>query len=493
MWWLTSAALAAEIPVAVGEDVQAALNSALPGDELVLAAGTHTGPLVSAAAGEEGTPIVIRGEEGAEVVLSAEGTVLTLSHAWLRVEGLILDGNYGAGDTLIIDSAAQHAEVFLTEVRHSGRDCVDIGDTLDVWIASSTIHHCLWYEDGRAEANGITAGAVAGLTLSGVTIHSFSGDGLLIDPDRADPGWSDVLIEDSDIYLEPLEAEAAGYPAGEIPGEDGLETRTPDTGARSALTLRDSRLWGFANPGVDSPAALHIKENVQVTIEQALISESTLGLRLRGPDETHATSPELRLVNSALWGLGTGLLVEGSPAAVELLHLTFGPDNLADLYATEGYTFSATNSLFLSGALPDGISAESGNVAADISAVVDAAGGDFHLIEGSPAIDAGVELADVTEDFEGTARPQGAAWDAGADELGSAGDTGGGDSGQDSGTPGLDSGLITDSGEPEVPRTSASMDAGEKGGVHCTSAPLSPAAHLGWLGLLCTLGLRRRR
>jgi hypothetical protein len=41
---------------------------------------------------------------------------------------------------------------------------------------------------------------------------------------------------------------------------------------------------------------------------------------------------------------------------------------------------------------------------------------DFHLQVGSPAIDAGVTLTDVTTDLEGTERPQGAAYDRGAYE-----------------------------------------------------------------------------
>jgi hypothetical protein len=48
------------------------------------------------------------------------------------------------------------------------------------------------------------------------------------------------------------------------------------------------------------------------------------------------------------------------------------------------------------------------------------AGGDFHLTFTSPAIDTGTALSTVTTDFEGTPRPQGPAYDIGADELGSA-------------------------------------------------------------------------
>jgi len=48
---------------------------------------------------------------------------------------------------------------------------------------------------------------------------------------------------------------------------------------------------------------------------------------------------------------------------------------------------------------------------------VDAAGGDFHLRSGSPCIDAGIALPEVTNDFEGNPRPQGAGCDIGAYEY----------------------------------------------------------------------------
>ena len=49
---------------------------------------------------------------------------------------------------------------------------------------------------------------------------------------------------------------------------------------------------------------------------------------------------------------------------------------------------------------------------------VNAATFDFHLLAGSPAINAGTTLSDVPTAFDGTTRPQGAAYDIGAFEYG---------------------------------------------------------------------------
>ncbi len=48
---------------------------------------------------------------------------------------------------------------------------------------------------------------------------------------------------------------------------------------------------------------------------------------------------------------------------------------------------------------------------------VNAAGLDFHLQAGSPAIDAGITLTNVTNDFDGVSRPQGPRFDIGAFEF----------------------------------------------------------------------------
>jgi hypothetical protein len=48
---------------------------------------------------------------------------------------------------------------------------------------------------------------------------------------------------------------------------------------------------------------------------------------------------------------------------------------------------------------------------------VNAGAGDFHLQAGSPAIDAGTSLPQVTDDFEGNPRPQNSVYDIGAFEY----------------------------------------------------------------------------
>jgi hypothetical protein len=56
------------------------------------------------------------------------------------------------------------------------------------------------------------------------------------------------------------------------------------------------------------------------------------------------------------------------------------------------------------------------NLAATAAFFADAAAHDYHLADGAAAIDTGERLDPVTTDRDGTARPQGTAWDIGAYE-----------------------------------------------------------------------------
>ncbi len=64
-----------------------------------------------------------------------------------------------------------------------------------------------------------------------------------------------------------------------------------------------------------------------------------------------------------------------------------------------------------------GLSGNGMNSLAEDPRFVDRSGADFHLQEGSPAVDRGTEAAWITDDLEGNARPQGAGYDLGAFEY----------------------------------------------------------------------------
>ena len=115
---------------------------------------------------------------------------------------------------------------------------------------------------------------------------------------------------------------------------------------------------------------------------------------------------------------------------------------------------------------------------------------DFRLRHGSPAIDSGETLAAVTADIDGTARPQGRAYDLGAyefltDPCPEAGDGACGDGGHHH--PGGDAGDAGDGG---------GTGGEDSGGCGCRTTT-RPAGALAWVGLVAACAscraLRRRQ
>src|SRR5215216_5703373 len=182
--------------------IQDGLSKALPGDTVTVAAGTYAEQLLTVRNGSSSAPIRVRaaGARGS-VVVTRPGRVLSVGHTYFTVEGLVLDGQYGADDTVRISSAGSYLTLLNIEVRRSSRDLIDMGAPQGVLIEGSLIHHALNAAGGRTDAHGIVAGAVRDLMVRNTEIHTFSGDGLQVDPGRAAPGWDRVTIEGCRIWL----------------------------------------------------------------------------------------------------------------------------------------------------------------------------------------------------------------------------------------------------------------------------------------------------
>src|SRR5438270_128629 len=120
-----------------------------------------------------------------------------------------------------------------------------------------------------------------------------------------------------------------------------------------------------------------------------------------------------------------GIMVADSPNTQVLNNTVF----LSGTYGTPiEYRFAGTQNVVIGNNLLDGAiwardgatGVEAGNLAgAQASMFVDAATGDLHLVaSATSAIDRGLNSPAVTSDFDGQVRPQGSAYDIGADEFG---------------------------------------------------------------------------
>jgi hypothetical protein len=359
------------------------------------------------------------GARGSVIVTTRSSSVLRISHPHLTIEGLVVDGQYGAHDTVVASSAADALTLRNLEVRRSTKDLVYLQAANSVLIEQSLIHHALNAANGRTDAHGVVAGAVRHLTIRDTEIHTFSGDGIQLDPDRSAPGWSDVTIEGSRIWLEPLPAATNGFAAGVVPGENGVDTKASASLPRARLTIRDTTAWGFRRGLIANLAAFNLKEHVDVTVDRVTVFDSYIAFRTRGPGEhggAHVT-----VTNAVVYNTDTAFRYENEIETLNVWNATIGANVTRPFQAaSSGSAGLNVRNLLVLGALPS-VGAHSSNLAVGHDAFVNASAHNYSLAPGAAAIDTGATLAAVSVDRTGAARPQGNGHDVGAYEAAAAG------------------------------------------------------------------------
>ena len=258
--------------------------------------------------------------------------------------------------------------------------------------------------------------------MRGCSIYYVSGDCFQTDPNRGLPLWDNVLIENCQLWTGPLPADAAGWHAGEVPGENAIDTKVNDdslqTGYRPKITLRNIEAFGFVPGYISNRAAFNMKEQIECNMNAIRVHENEIAFRLRG--DTGNGSAHVTMMNVVAYENDKTFRTEDN---VELLHVyncTFQKSsggvyfkNVSGGYDPTG--FDLRNCLFM-GTKP-GDASDPSNLSADDSFFIAANAHDYHLAQNSPAIDAGIDILQVTNDFDGNPRFPGS-YDAGAYEFG---------------------------------------------------------------------------
>ena len=398
--------------------IQHAINQAQAGDTILIKPGTYAEQLGTVRGGLPGAPIVIQSSDGfGTVTVTAPGRVLTVAHPAIVVAGVVLDGQFGFDDAIRVTTASDDFILRDAEVRRSGGDLMDIQSPARVTIERVLLHHALNATGGRTDAHGIAAGAVRDMVIRDVQIHTFSGDGIQVDPGRSAPGWDRVTIERALIWLQPLPADVAGFPAGSVPGENAIDTKANATLPRATMTIRDVEAFGFRAGFITNMAAFNIKENVDVVFDGVTVHDSEIAFRLRGPGSSGTNGAWVRVQNAVVHDVQYGVRYEDNLQNLRIWNSTFGAGISNAFFAAGVATPSMElRNVLVLGALPSQASSHSSNRQAQIADFINAAGDDYRLSSTSTAIDAGVALAGVTSDRLGVARPQGGGYDVGAFE-----------------------------------------------------------------------------
>ena len=398
--------------------VQQALNAALPGDTVTVRPGTYSGAVRSVRNGSAAARIRVRAQNArGSATLTTAGTVLRVDHAYLIVEGLVLDGQYAAADTVDVNTGANYLVLRNLEVRRSSWDLVDIGSPIGVVIEDSLIHHALNAAGGRTDAHGVAAGAVRDFTIRNTEIHTFSGDGFQVDPGRSAPGWTRVTVEGCRIWLAPLAVAVNGFAAGAVPGENAIDTKASNALPRATLTIRNTTASGFRAGLIANMAAFNLKENVAATVDRVTVYDSEIAFRLRGPGTSTTGGAWVTVANAVVYNTAVAFRYEDNIANLKIWNSTIG-EKVAQSFraASSGRAGVEVRNLLVRGPLTPEASHLSNRSVAP-AAFVNAAAHNYALAPGSPAIDAGIALMEVTTDRIGTARPKGRSFDIGAYEA----------------------------------------------------------------------------
>ena len=401
--------------------VQHGLNAARAGDTVTVLPGTYAEAVQTVRDGSPGLPIhiVAQGARGS-VILTVPGRVLRVDHAHITVERLVLDGQYGAADTVDVNAEAHFFTLRNVEVRRSGRDLIDMAGPHNVLIENSLVHHALNAADGRTDAHAIAAGAVRDLTIRDTEIHTFSGDGIQVDPGRDAPGWDRVTVENVRIWLAPLAAPENGFPMGTVPGENAIDTKASSSLPRSTLIIRNTIASGFRGGLLPNMAAFNLKENVAVTVDGVTVSGSEIAFRLRGPGATTTGGAWVTVKNAVVYDTTVAFRYEDNIANLRVWNSTIGAGVRRPFVAAASGSgdIEVRNVLIQGGRPPEAAHTSNWSVGREV--FVDASAGDYALTPGSPVIDAGISLVGVTTDRNGRTRPQGQAHDVGAFEWAAA-------------------------------------------------------------------------
>lgn len=394
-----------------------ALTAAKAGDTVLLADGTYEDMLRVKSGGTAGQPVTIRAEHPRKAAFSRKGQAAQVEGSFLRLEGLVFDGQYG--DCTCVRVTGKSVHFLDCEVRRpgsadgkSGGDGLQFFDSSDCLVEKCFIHHCLASRGGeRVDSHGIRFTRSRDMTVRRCFIDLVSGDCVQVDPNRQE--WDNILIEDCKLSGGKVAADDPyphpRFPVGGYTSENAVDTKCPGKG-RPRITIRNCDVYGFRGP-IGNAAAFNIKEQCEAVIDRCTIHDCEIGLRLRGP-------AHVRVTNCVLYDNDTHCRYEDGIPVLHVAHCTFGRATGKGRGAFQEQRPSpdlrVRGCLFL-GEKPRQAEGPS-NRAVEAAAFLDAAKGDYRLAAAVPLGGKGPATADpeLKIDRAGVPRPADVAPDAGA-------------------------------------------------------------------------------
>ena len=192
-----------------------------------------------------------------------------------------------------------------------------------VVIENCRIHHLLngSYEN-QTDAHGIT-GRWGDVTIRNCDISHITGDCIQFDPDRRQRG--SLTIEQCHLWAGPLAEDAPGFKAGQSPGENAFDSKTPPDGERCKLIIRQCYMHGWNQPSqISTRAALNLKEHIDAVISHCVFDDNEVAIRARGPGGRG--DARVTVEDCAIYRTQVGVRAEDKIEGLKILRMGYGPD-----------------------------------------------------------------------------------------------------------------------------------------------------------------------
>lgn len=258
-------------------------------------------------------------------------------------ENILVDGNWQGGNRVKI--TADGVTLRHCEIRNVSGNAIGIFGNKTV-IEFCKIHHCLAGNfKEQTDSHGIS-GRWGDTIIRNCEIAYTSGDSVQFDPDRQSTGT--VTIENCTFWTGPLPEAAAGFAKGERPGENAIDTKTPDGPERCKLIVRNCYFHGWQQPAAIANAAVfNLKETVEAHITGCVLGDCEIAFRLRGPGR-NKEGALVTIEDCAIYNAEVGVRAEDLLRGLTIRNLAFGEgvkekyrfasQGLGEGYVNEGET-----------------------------------------------------------------------------------------------------------------------------------------------------------
>lgn len=364
-----------------------AYTMAGPGDTVFVRGGTYAGEdmfqaMKNARGGTADNRLVIKAYPGDDTPVLNGFSRFGLP-AYTRIEGLHFQGTgtgtggvgMGSGGSQLVNCVFSGEGFGFAAIHATGDDILIEGNTIDV-IQSTTLDHGIYVQRGAGKV--IRNNTI--LRCQGYGVHVFdeqkSGDSSQWTPFPI----KDVLIENN--FISGSEA------------RDGIivaKGRGGNTIDLSNITIRNNIITGNGRSGI------FLREGTNINVYHNTIYQNVAAsMGITGPVRDNEDVNNVAVTNNIFVTAGSNQ------------HL---------IMTSAGANIVVDNNLYWPESNPiEGITDPRAMFADPL--LVDPANRDFHILATSPAMDTGVPIESITQDFEGSLRPQFDGYDIGADEFG---------------------------------------------------------------------------